>query len=405
MLFLPFIVFSQDSIQVHKKSEQSIEFTFDGFINSNAITNNFIKAYYKNEFLDDEIKAEVSNGLVLKNRLGAESKSGFTYSYHSLAENKKPTFSFSVFDREHLNLSFSKDLFDLIFYGDTIFAGDTAKLGNFRAHFLRYQQFRFGWKWKGDATHGSYGVAFSLLSGDQNLFIDGNTSGLFVEKDGKSSTLPLRMDVYQTDTAKTKYFSQNGMGLSTDLFYEMPYVFWKKPGRITFAISDLGFIRWNNNSLHYAVDTFYAFNGITVDDLVHLDSSAFSSSNTNNIIDRNAKIERGFYSRYIPCTLDIHSKTLYGKTFAVEKGFKYYFNTSALPYFYLKLYFNVGKKQNIHFAYIAGYGGYGKLNSGMEAQFDLGKHYSIALAGNYLFSGISQTSYGMGLYVKLVRRF
>ena len=404
-VLLPAVVFSQDSLVPAKKSEQSVEFLFDGFINSNAITNDFIKSYYQGKFLDDEIKGKVSDGLNFQNRLGGEIKSGLTYSYHSLEGNKKPIFSFSFFDREHLNLSFSKDLFDLVFYGNKMFEGDTAKLWNFRANLMHYEQFRFGWKWEGDASHGSYGAAFSLLSGDKNIFLDGSTAGLYTAPDGTYLTLPLRMDVFQTDTAKTKYFSQNGMGLSADLFYEMPYVFWKKPARITFAISDLGFIRWNNNALHYAVDTFYTFNGITIDDLVHLDSNAFSSSNTNNIIDRNAKIERGFYNRYIPCTLDIHTKTLYGKTFAVEKGFKYYFNTSAFPYFYFKFYFNFGRTQNIHVAYITGYGGFGKFNAGLETNFDFAKHYSIALADNYLFSGIAQTAYGMGLYLKLVRKF
>ncbi|MBI3502822.1 MAG: hypothetical protein HY063_13605 [Bacteroidetes bacterium] len=397
--------FSQDSIPVVKKSEQSLEFIFDGYVNSNAITNEFIKSYYTGKFLTNEIKSQVSDNLSFENRLGGEMKTGFTYTFHSLEGKNKPAFSFSFFDRKYLSASFSRDLFDVIFYGNKIFEGDTAKLWNSRVNSLHYQQFRFGWKWDGDAAHGSYGFAFSLLSGDQNLFIDGNTQGLFTADDGTYLTLPLRMDVYQSDTAKTKFFSQNGMGLSTDFFYELPYTFMRKPGRITFAVNDLGFIRWNNNSLHYAVDSFYYFSGLTVKDLVHLDSNAFSSSNTNHLMNRNAKIQRGFYSRYIPATLDIHTKTSYGKTFAVEKGFKYYFNTSAYPYFYLKFHFNFGRKQNFHVAYITGYGGFGKFHAGLETYFDLGKKYSVHLADNYLFSGIAQTSYGMGAYAKLVRKF
>ncbi len=240
LFFSCLISFSQDSVPAVKKSEQSLEFIFDGYINSNAVSNNFIKSFYRGKFLDDDLKKEVSDALVFENRLGGDLKTGFTYNFHSLEGSGKPTFSFSYFDREHLSLSFSEDLFKTIFYGNKMFEGDTAKLWNFRANYLHYEQFRFGWKWNGDATHGSYGIAFSLLSGDQNLYLDGSSGGLYTAPGGSYLTLPLRMDVFQTDTAKRNYFSQNGMGFSTDLFYEMPFTFFKHASKITFAINDLG---------------------------------------------------------------------------------------------------------------------------------------------------------------------
>jgi hypothetical protein len=295
----------------------------------------------------------------------------------------------------------------MVFYGNEMFAGDTAKLFNFRMNYLHYEQFRFGWKWEGDATHGSYGAAFSLLSGDDNLYINGTSTGLYTAPDGSYLQLPLGMNVFESDTARKKYFSQNGMGVSADIFYELPYLFAKKPGRITFALNDLGFIRWNANSLHYAVDSFYTFSGITVDNLVHLDSNVFSSANTNHLIQSNAKVERAVYQRYIPATLDIHTYTFYGRNFHFEKGFKYYFNTSAFPYFYTKFHFvfRAFRNKNLfHLMYVAGYGGFGKFHSGIELYFESQK-YSVALADNYLFSGIAQTSYGMGCYVKLTRKF
>ncbi len=147
------------------------------------------------------------------------------------------------------------------------------------------------------------------------------------------------------------------------------------------------------------------FSGIEVKDLIHLDSNAFSKGNTNHLINAHAKVQRETYQRAIPTTLDIHTKTFYGKNFAFEKGFKYYFNTSAFPYFYVKLHFIFGRNKNYHATYVAGYGGFGKFHSGAELYFDFAKKYSLALADNFLFTSVSQPSYGIGTYVKLVRKF
>ncbi|MEK6615357.1 MAG: DUF5723 family protein [Bacteroidota bacterium] len=400
---------AQDSLSVQKKPEQTIEFLGEGFLNSNTITNDFILAFYKGQFINDVLKEGVTEKILLSNRLGGASKLGFTYSEHSLEGNKKPVFSFSFFDRQHLDMKFSDDLFNIIFYGNKkYFTNQSAYLGDFQLNLLRYQQFRFGWNFSGDATHGSYGFSFSLLSGEQNVFVKAPTATLFTSDDGTYSgnyiDFAVAMQVHQTDTANKKIFAQNGMGLSADFFYELPYTVWKKPGTIIFEVKDAGLIRWNSNSMHYSADSSYHYDAIDVSDLFNLDSMA-SPLNIDSVIDKNTKFEKGQYTTNIPFTLDIHTKSFYGKQIAFEKGIIFWFNTSAKPYYYAKLHFIVGRKKYADIAYIIGYGGYGRFNAGLEAKIDFAKHYSLHVIDNYLFSGIAHTSYGMGLYLKLVRRF
>lgn len=387
------------------KHIRSVEFLGDFHIASNAISNNFIKEFYNGSFLSEELKLDVSDKLTSKNRLGAVLKSGLTYSSQFLDGKNKPTISFSFFDRHYLNMSFSDDLFDLIFFGNKIFTGDTARIGNFRFSYLHYEQLRFGWAWDGDFSHGSYGFAFSLLSGDQNQYIDGNSLGLYTASNGSYLAFPLTMKVRQTDTSQTKYFSQNGIGMSVDLFYDMPYVVWNKPGRITFAVTDLGFIGWNNNTLHYDVDSSYYFSGIDVADLIHLDTNAIAPSNTENIINNNSDIFKKKYSTYIPCTIDIHTRSYFGKQVSFEKGISWMLNTSAKPYYYAKLHFFLGRKKAFDLSYVFGYGGYGRFNSGVEVKKEFAKSYSVHIVDNYLFSGIANESYGMGLSIMLRKKF
>ncbi len=328
--------FSQDSLPAPKKAEQTFECSALGYLNSNTINNDFVKSFYYGDSIDADMKLGATTKLISANQLGGMSRIGFTYSYHSLNGVNKPVFSFSVYDRSHLDMKFTDDLFNTIFYGNKMFAGQTAELGNFSIDFLRYQQVRFGWGWKGDATHGSYGFAFSLLSGEQNISVKMPKADLFTADDGTYIDLDIDMTVDMTDTSRKNFFAQNGSGASIDFYYEMPYVFWNKPGRIRFDVKDLGAIRWNSNSMHYAADSSYHYEGIAVDDLFNLDSTV-SPLNIDNVIDENTTFTKKQYTTRIPGMLDVHTRSMYGKQIAFEKGFTWRFNTSAKLYYYAKI--------------------------------------------------------------------
>jgi hypothetical protein len=394
-----------DSIVIQKNNEQTVEFYGDAFLASNAIMNDFILAFYKGKFIGNDLKDNTTERLLRSNRLGGATKIGLTYSYHSLSGKNKPIFSFSFFDRENLDVKFSDDLFHAVFYGNKSFAGETAQLGNFQLNFLRYQQFRFGWKWKGDATHGSFGFSFSLLSGERNTFIKADKADLYTSPDGQYIDLALAMQMQQTDTAHKNYFAQNGMGLSADFFYEMPYLVWNKPGKIIFEMNDFGFIRWNSNSMTHSVDSSFHYEGVNVNDILHTNGGTIPKLNIDSVINKNTLFERKQYTTNLPFYFNIRTRTWYGKQFSLEKGISFLFNSSAKPYYFLKLHFST-KKQNAEFSYIVGYGGYGSFNAGVEARVDFAKHYSVHIADNYLFSGVTpMAANGMGLFVTLVRKF
>jgi hypothetical protein len=271
-------------------------------------------------------------------------------------------------------------------------------------NYLHYQQFRTGWDWRGDVYHGSYGFAFSLLSGDRNINAVASKADLFTAPYGTYLDLDIAMQTHETDTSGRGYFSQNGMGFSTDFYYEMPYTAWKKPGKITFEVKDLGVIQWSSRSLHHSVDSSYHYDGIEVEELFNLDSKV-SPLNIDSVVDKNTTFKRAKYTTKVPCTFDVHTKTYYGKGFAFEKGLAWMFNTSAKAYYYAKFHFFFGRKKTSELAYAIGYGGYGGFHAGLEARFDLSKKYSLYFLDNYLFTGLAQTTYGMGLYAKLTRKF
>lgn len=394
---------AEDSLKAPKKFLHTIDFSALGYLNSTTIHNDFARAFYYGKFIDQDLKFIATRRMEESNLIGGMSRAGFTYTSQSLERYNAPVLSFSLFDRTHLDLKFSNDMFRLIFYGNKEFAGQTAHLGDFALNLLRYQQFRFGWSKKGDADHGAYGFAFSLLSGEQNVLANMERADLFTAADGTFLDLDVKMDVHRTDTARKGYFAQNGMGLSTDLFYEMPYTFGDKPGRIRLDVKDLGFIAWNSNSMHYSAGSTHHYEGVEVSDLFNLDSGTISIENG---IDKATVLRRTKYLTDIPGSLDIHTKTFYGRNIAFEKGLTWRFHTSAKMYYYAKVHFLLGRHRSVNIGYVLGYGGYGRFNSGLDLTTDLGKHYTFQFMNYYLFSALTaQSATGMGLYVKLLRKF
>ena len=398
------LCFAQDSLITKKLNEQSVEFSGEGLLSSNIFSNNFLATFYQGKKINNDIKDLASRGIKDVNQLGGMSAVGLTYTYRSLEGLHKPIFSFSYFDRTHLDMKFSNDLFYLVFYGNKRFAGETARLGNFSVNYFRYQQFCFGWKWLGDKHHGSYGFAFSMLNGEKNLSINSSKANLFTAADGSYIDFLIDMKIQQTDNAHQKYFSQNGIGLSADLFYEMPFVFWNKLGLVRMDIKDLGFINWNSRSSNYDINSSLHFDGVSVNKLFALDSTVFSSK-MDSLIKQSTVYTQKKYSSYIPGILDFHTKSFYGKRVLIEKGFIWRFNTVAKLYYYAKIHFLAGRKKSLDFAYVFGYGGYGLYNSGLEIRSDFKKNYSLHFISNYLFPGIlSSSSLGVGLFIKVVRK-
>lgn len=396
---------AQDSIIPTEKFAQTIEFNGLGYINSTTLHNDFVRSFYYGRFIDEDTKFIATRKMEESNLIGGMTRIGFTYTIHSLQIKNAPVLSFSLLDRSHLDVKFSDDLFNVLFYGNKSYAGQTAQMGDFALNYLRYQQLRFGWSRNGNATHGGYGFGISLLSGEQNRSAKMSVADLYTAADGTFLDLQVAMEIDRSDTTHTGYFAQNGMGFSTDLFYEMPYTCWNRPGKIRFDVKDLGFIQWNSNSMHHSVDSSYHYEGMEVNDLFNMDSTVFPSS-IENVIDRNTSFSRRKYARAIPGALDIHTKSFYGKQLAFEKGITWRFNTNAKMYYYAKFHFLMGRNKNIDIAYVLGYGGYGRFNSGLDLSADIGKHYSFQFMNYYLFSDVTaQSTIGMGVFMKLLRKF
>jgi hypothetical protein len=354
-----------------------------------------------NEYLNEESKNAILTKTKTNNRIGGFSKLGFSYSYQK--EKNKPIVSFSFFDRSNLDIKFSKDLFAIIFFGNKSYEGKTAYMGSSNFSYLRYQQLSFGWKKEND-TH-SYGFSASLINGEQNVSANINKADLFTAEGGTFIDFSTTLAAHYAGKTNNHFFANNGMGASVDLYYQRSFKTGKRKSSLQFELMDVGFIRWNKKSIHYSSDTSYHYEGMYINDIFNSNTSA-APVNLEATINKHAAKSNQSYTTYLPAIATIRYHLVYTDRIMGETGIQYRFNSSAIPFCFLKLQYLIGSKKIIGLAYSAGYGDYGNFCSGLDVKINCKEKYVFRFSSHYLFSSLaSKAPSGMGAGVQLIKRF
>lgn len=392
--------------QLDSTLKHELEFKAEGYFNSDAVTNKFFGALWRGAFLDDELKQDVLDRCWYISRWGADLSMGlnWTYTPDSLWGRAGLSMHVELNDRLLANGIFSKDLFNVAFFGNAAFAGSVASLGNFRVNYLRYQQVQFGLDWDADSTHRAHGFAISLLKGEEHFQLDVKRGDLFTAADGSFIDLDTKLQTFQSDTAQKGPGAFNGIGVSGDVYWEFPYITWYHGGVLAVSLYDLGFIAWNKRSMNHRLDSAFHFEGVEVDNLFDLQQGTFPQTNPDSVWKNNLHYATGAYVTWLPAILSITATTYYGKKFIVEKGINYRFNANARPFYYGSFSWNIS--QRILAGINVSYGGYGRFNSGLEAEFKIARRYKLNIHSFYLSGmGLPDKTGGLGGNFAFAARF
>src|SRR6185437_2397150 len=113
----------------YEKYGTSINLHAEYELNSTAIQNDFIDKFIYGGHIDRATKAHSQKRLQAQNRIGGNYFAGATAFFGS----KKV---------EMVNASFSEDAFNLGFYGNKMYEGKTANIGNININQYKYQEIK-----------------------------------------------------------------------------------------------------------------------------------------------------------------------------------------------------------------------------------------------------------------------
>jgi len=376
----------------------SVNAEFDA--GSNGVSTELVNKLIWGGYIDNDLKNSSARLLKDRNNLGL----CLNYDVNAfLKGNKKFDFLIGIKNQEVVNASYTKDAFNLMFYGNAAYRGKEADFSNSNINALRFQEVKIGAVMHAVDSVAKLGFSVSFLKGEQLFYVKTfDNSNFYTAQDGSELLFNSNFEMALSDTSNRRLTSFNGVGASADLFFETPYksAIGKK-STIMVNANNIGFIHWGDNSVQYSSDSTLRFTGYHVTSLRDLQDSAISSINTDSLIQNLSNARKGSFNVNIPTNLVIINKIFFNDVFNLSAGFRYIFNANYRPYFFLEPEYRV---KNVTFALHTGYGGYVRLNVGASVTWNSAGWYlrvgSNSLQG-YFFP---KMAYGQGAFVSLAKK-
>lgn len=363
--------------------------------NSNAVTSSFIKKLVFGGYIDNGLKDQVSKRLKDVNRFGFDFSAGIS----GRASLGSVSFVAGLYYKEHLDTKFSKDLFELVFRGNSQFAGQTINIAPLKYRYFDSQSLYVGLE-KDLNEKLRVGGGLSFIRGGRFNEAILNRGDLYTEPSGAYIDINADPNISYSDRSKGT-FSSDGLGASLNLYgrYQV-----SEKSTLLLEARDIGFIRWKNLN-NYRGDSTYRYDGFFVDDIFTLNNGFLDRYNSDSLA-KDLKIQntKKNISYLIPATFHIQYVQHFNSKVSLSGGLKYVWNASNLPRVYLKGIYYITETLIVIPAF--GYGGYGKgdIELGLAKSFK--DKYFISLNGLFIeYVAMPSKSSGLGLNFSFTKTF
>jgi hypothetical protein len=389
----------------YERYGNSVNLNAEYEINSTAVQNDLINKFIYGGNIDSAVKARSQKRLQAQNRLGGSYTAGAT-GFFSLKKDSKYHIMVGLKQVELANATFSGDVFNLGFYGNKMYEGQTANIGNTDINHFKYQEVKLGLIWDNNSdTAVKFGGSLSYLKGQSLLQANTVDASIYTAPDASQIDFNMHgSSLMMSDTSKGKngFGTFNGNGVSAEFFASVPYKSVLGASKFFVSLNNLGFIRWNKNTVNYHADTNYNFKGVTSNNIFQLNDASVKSLSKDSLVKNLTKNGRQAASVSLPVSLFILHSIAFSKLFTLNTGFRNLFNANYKPYFYAEGQFAVHK--NFTATAHLGYGGYGKLSGGINLQYKI-KTFFIRLGSNAIQGYVlPKQSLGQGLFFSLSKK-
>ena len=403
--FCSFALFSQYNSEFlnFEKTGRSISINGEYELGSNGIYNDLLNKFIYGGYIDKKTKDASNDNMKNLNVMGANMNYDISTFF---GRNSKYSYLIGFKDQQIFNSSFTKDFYQLLFYGNRPYLNETKNLSGSSINSLRFQELKLGFIWHKIDTTAKVGVSVSILKGQQLFYIKAKEgSSLYTNSDGTELVFNSDFVMALSDTTNRKNpLAYTGIGASADIFFETPYK--SKIGKgsvLTVNANNIGFLHWFDNSVQYSSDSTFKFDGYHINNLLDLKDSTLASINRDSIIRTTTNAHKESFNVNIPTNLLIINKIRFTNKFVLGTGFRYLFNSNFKPYFFTDAEYQITSKitGSLHLAY----GGYSRFNVGLAFSYTSSSWF-FKIGSNSLQGYISPSNtYGQGAFVSIAKKF
>lgn len=354
-----------------------------GGVASSSIPQNFMNKFIFPDFIDNDLKKEASDKMKDNNYFGGSASGNINIMFPALNDTSKTSrlFGFGFGTKAEGDLRFTKDLFDLTFYGNQPFAGQTLSLNNTNFNSLSYSfiEVSLGKSKVTEKSHTSLWGDFSLVLGHGFTDFNFKNASVFTEQDGDYLQLSAsESSISMSDTLSTSL--AQGFGAKLDLHFSRQ----TENSKLLVSVENIGGILWQNTTTA-DIDTTFNFEGIEIGNIFQLSDSVWSElGSIDSLI--TTKKEDSF--KAIPIDFTVYYKKqlelIYFDVLARHRLFANY-----TPYIRAGLNFDLPLfKPGI----TAAYGGYSNLRIGLNTDIEIIDAFRIQIGTNNILGAIIPNS-------------
>ncbi len=363
----------------------------EGYYSSSIFNNGTINKFINGGFINDDEKNKSLEKTKRINHIGGEFNTTLLYSNPKNHIIKDWGFYTGLSYNYNLGTQFTKDVYQLLFFGNKSLMGDTAVLSP-SAYYLRdMNSFSFGLNKKNQLK-----IGLTLSSFNNNAGAEIAKGLFYTDSTGGELSIDVEGNYFAVDTNRTTtFFSNNAIGIGVDL----ETVFQFKEGinnpRIIIGVRNLG-VLIQNNTYQLATKATYKYSGIEVSNLSNISTDLLSPSALQDSIGLQTEVSNT--TSLLPFEIYFYQVPTYQKRIEVIYGFRYKIQSAYKAFLYAGGNFKFNEKFNAS-TYIS-HGGYTNFQWGLSTQLALDKVRLGINSGNML-GFFSDNAYGKSLGISI----
>jgi len=308
-------------------------------------------------------------------------------------------FSIDVIDRFNGNFVVPGDLVRLLLKGNEEFVGKKINLSSFDADFQYFREYGLGFS-KNITKSLRIGMKAKFLTGMMAASLENNSLGLTVNED-YTHTLNADLAAHLTYPFKVRYDSNNrpdslwvddeyffngsylmntknmGFGIDIGATYSLGKIF-----EISAAVTDIGFIKWNDGVNNIRAESQFKFSGFNISDVISGDMTFddllnnMKDSLLNSFVFAN---NTSAFKTYLPMSFMLGGKVNISKSFSVGLLSQSimdgnHFRQTAT----MSANLNLGNALSTSLSYTAANGRYDNLGAGLAFRLGFFQIYLVA---------------------------
>lgn len=344
---------------------------------SNVLRNDLVTGIYRGGAMGRDVRQRTMDGMGNSNRAGYELGGRATYAWgDGLFGRAEWMPRISLAYQSVMGVQFAKDVYALSFFGNAGFEDGTAHLGPSEFEQVTYQTFGLGVEGR---NSGSF-VELTIVNGRSLNAGRVQKGDLFTAQYGRYLELQLDGEYHRSDTAGNSF--NKGIGAAINMQWQHSFQLLRSPALFSLAVTDLGFITWNKNSLSVQKDSTIRYEGFEVADILDLDGLLVNKATLQDSL--GFGFSKGSFMRVLPARAEVglragrfHKRSHFQGMRPYELSVDYRYLPGYLPHAGITRNFVFAKCMALSVG--AGYGGFGELQAMAGLMGMLGKHFLIGI--------------------------